>query len=134
MLRVDEGDDRSSDESTYFETDLARWRPACQSATADQTLGGGSGGAELKSVGESVAEIKDAGSDGTARASWCESAGMASGAGAHTVARAQPAGDMGSAAETLWAGLLPCSGIWQSSCAGLATRPRQAMVPITGWS
>jgi len=97
------------------ETGPARCAPGLLvSCCWSQTLGGGSGGTELKSVGELLAEIGDIACEGTARTSWSVRDGMARGAGAHTVARAQLAGDIGSPAERLRDGILPCSGILHS--------------------
>jgi hypothetical protein len=99
-----------------------------------QTLGGGSGGAEPKSLGELLPEISSADCEETARTSSPVRAGMLRGVGAHTVAKAQLGEDIGSPAERLCDGMVPCSGIWQSCWAGSRTAPRQATAPSTGWS
>jgi hypothetical protein len=86
------------------------------------------------STGEVLAAMSGADWVGTARTSWPVKAGMLRGAGVHTVARAQLGEGIGSPAERLCNGTLPCSGMLQSCWAGLRTRPRQATVPSTGWS
>jgi hypothetical protein len=71
---------------------------------------------------------------GTKRMSRSAKAGTARGAGAHTVAMAQPGEETGAAAEMLCDGALLCFGILQSACACSRASPKQAAVPSIGWS